>query len=164
MKMLQKYKPFPNKFPGAVPQQMTFPPYNLAIKFISANLFFSLSPFIISVILPLLLFLTIISCSKSGESDANDFENAVDPRPFVGMYSMEPTAGQTLSLDQNGRASVYDLDGSVILDGRFITGTATLKIFFSGTGRPDAVFLLNDYTKEEWRGRWGNEIKILHRK
>jgi len=116
----------------------------------------------ISAILMLVLLFQP-GCSKENETEVETFENEIDTTPYQGTYRIEPTAGKTLFLDLNGRVIVNDNDGSVIQEGRYSTGKATLRIFFNGNSKPDAVFLLDDYTENGWRGRWGEDMKILYR-
>ena len=111
----------------------------------------------------LIVFLLLPYCTKENDTEVETFENEVDTTPYQGTYRIEPTAGKTLFLDLNGRVIVNDNDGSVLQEGRYSTGKATLRIFFNEKTKPDAVFLLDDYTENGWRGRWGEDMKILYR-
>ena len=150
--------------PDADIQTSGNPEHGILLKFFSASHIFNVPKIWIHLLLLSFLSLSVLpGCSGEKEADSDETENPADPAPYSGSYRIEPTAGKILYLNKDGRAVVNDHNGSEILSGRYSTGNATLRIFFSEENKPDAVFLLEDFSKDGWRGRWGTDIKILYK-
>jgi len=122
-----------------------------------ANLFFR--------IITLLFFLACQpGCKKEKPSSGAETEKENVPYSvYTGTYRIEPTAGDVLQLNPDGSATVKERGGKVVLSGHYIPGKYTLRLFFQSEKEPDAVFLLSTYDENGWRGRWGEDIKILYR-
>ena len=111
-----------------------------------------------------LLILTIPSCKDKKPTDPSTEDNIEVSGKFSGIYRIEPTIGETLELNE-GRAVILGRDGQILKKGRYTTGKATLRIFFSESKiKPDAVYLLDDYRENGWVGRWDRDMKILYRR
>jgi len=111
----------------------------------------------------LLFFMIFLTCSEDKQPET-EIETSADLLLYSGSYSLEPTTGKTLQLENNGSAFLFDQDGRLLQEGNFKAGSATLRIFFSNSSAPDAVYLLDDFTKDGWRGRWGEDMMILYKK
>jgi hypothetical protein len=89
-------------------------------------------------------------------------EERLDPAPYIGLYRLEPSAGMRVKLNGDGTAEVFDPSGKRLHTGRFRSGSRTLRIYLEESQSPFAVFLIQNRVASGWRGRWGEEIKILY--
>jgi len=105
-----------------------------------------------------------IHCSDEKNPDQEKPQGNTDISRFSGSYNLEPTAGNILNLETDGTASIYDRDGRLLKKGTYTAGIATLRIFFTKNNKPDAVYLLDDFTENGWSGRWGDDFKILYKR
>ncbi len=106
-----------------------------------------------------LVLLAALQCSDdSRERYIESIEK--DPGQFAGRYMLEPSRAQHfLTLKEDGTA-ISEKEGRRQI-GFVQRDSRMLRIYIENRTEPTGLFLISDYSPEDWRGMWNNSVRIL---